>query len=72
MPADQSESFTRQDVLDGLFGGHARAASSLLFAIESRTAYLVARSRRVMERFPSEEISEERDLALLEALALGR
>jgi hypothetical protein len=72
MSSDQSEVISRQDVLDGLFGGHDRAASTLLFAIESRAGHLVAQSRQAMERFLTEEMAEERELAFLEALALGR
>ncbi|UCC64137.1 MAG: hypothetical protein JSV36_03505 [Anaerolineae bacterium] len=72
MPSDELELITRDDVLDGLFGGHAKVASSLLFAIESRTAYLVAQARQAMERFLTEERAKERELVFLEALALGR
>jgi hypothetical protein len=72
MLSDQPELLSRQDVLDGLFGGHARAAATLLFAIESRTAHLVAQSRQAMERFLTEETAKERELTFLEALALGR
>jgi amino acid permease len=61
--------FTRDELLSGL---PARQASALLFAIESQTAHLVAQSRQVMERFLTEEAAEERNLAFLEALALGR
>jgi amino acid permease len=61
--------FTREEVLAGL---PARRASTLLFLIESRTAHMVARSRQAMERFLSEGAAEERDLAFLEAFALGR
>ena len=63
------ELFTREEVMAGL---PARRASTLLFLIESRTAHLVAQSRRAMERFLTEEAAEERDLAFLEAFALGR
>ena len=45
----------------------AHRARTLLFLIESRTAHLVARSRRAMERFSSERAGEERDLDFLEA-----
>ena len=41
----------------------------LLFLIESRTARLVAQSRRAMERFLTEEAAQERDLALFEAFS---
>jgi hypothetical protein len=63
------ELFTREEVLAGL---PARRASTLLFLIESRTAHMVAQSRQAMERFLTEEAAEERDLAFLEAFALGR
>ncbi len=72
MSSGELERLTRQDVLDGLFGGHARVASTLLFAIESRTAHLVAQSRQAMDRFLTEEMAQEREVAFLEALALGR
>jgi hypothetical protein len=61
--------FDREELLAGL---PARRASALLFLIESRTAHLVARSRRAMERFLTEEAAQERDLAFLQAFALGR
>jgi len=61
--------FTREEVMAGL---PARRARALLFLIESRTAHLVAQSRQTMERFLTEEAAEERDLAFLEAFALGR
>jgi len=72
MPSDELGLPTREEVLDGLFGGHTKAASTVLFAIESRTAHLVAQSRQAMERFLTAEAAEERELAFLEALALGR
>ena len=70
--SDETEILTVEDVLDGLFDKHARVASTVLFAIESRTAYLVAQSRQVMERFLTEEAAQKRELDFLEALALGR
>ena len=63
------ELFTREEVMAGL---PARRASTLLFLIESRTAHMVAQSRQAMERFLTEEAAQERDLAFLEAFALGR
>jgi amino acid permease/predicted transcriptional regulator len=63
------ELFTREEVMAGL---PARRASTLLFLIESRTAHLVAQSRQAMERFLTQEAAEKRDLAFLEAFALGR
>jgi amino acid permease len=61
--------FSRDEVLGGL---PARRARTLLFLIESRTAHLVAKSRHAMDLFPTEEAERERDLAFLEAFALGR
>ncbi len=69
--ANEVELFTREELLEGLSGRHVKRASILLLAIESRTAYLVAQSRQTMERFLTEEAAEERDLAFLEAFALG-
>jgi len=61
--------FTRKEIMAGL---PARRARTLLFLIESRTAHMVAQSRQAMERFLTEEAAKERDLAFLEAFALGR
>ncbi|UCC64125.1 MAG: hypothetical protein JSV36_03440, partial [Anaerolineae bacterium] len=72
MSFDEFELLTPESVLEGLFGGHEKRASTLLVAIESRTAHLVAQSKQAMERFLTEEAAEERELAFLEALALGR
>jgi amino acid permease/DNA-binding MarR family transcriptional regulator len=64
--AADADLFSREEVLAGLPG---RRASLLLFLIESRTAHLVALSRRTMERFLTEEAAHERDLALLETFS---
>ncbi|MBM3135844.1 MAG: hypothetical protein FJZ89_11310, partial [Chloroflexi bacterium] len=61
--------FSREEALAGLPAKRARTA---LFLIESQTARLVAQARQAMERFLSEEAAQERDLAFLEAFALGR
>jgi hypothetical protein len=61
--------FTRDEVLGGLPAGRA---NSLVFLIESRTAHLMALARRAMERFLTDQSARERDLAFLEAFALGR
>jgi hypothetical protein len=61
--------FSRDEVLGGLPAGRAR---SLLFLIENRTAHLVARSSQAMQLVPSERVERERDLAFLEAFALGQ
>jgi amino acid permease len=59
----------REEVLGGL---PARRADALLFLIEARTASLVARSRRATQSFLTEAAAQERELAFLEAFALGR
>jgi amino acid permease len=61
--------FSREDVLAGL---PTKRANALLFLIESRTAHLVAGSRQAMDRFLTEAGAQERELAFLEAYALGR
>jgi len=61
--------FTRDEALGGL---PAQRASTLLYLIESRTAHLAARSRWVMEPMLSETGAQERELAFVEAFALGR
>ena len=61
--------FDRDEVLAGL---PARRAAALLFLIESRTAHLVARSRRALDPFLTDAAAEERELAFREAFALGR
>ena len=65
-----SEEFlTREQVLGGLV---ARRARTLLFLVESRTAQLVARSQAAMDPLLTEQAEQQRDLAFLEAFALGR
>jgi len=59
----------RETVLAG--GVPAKRANTLLFLIESRTAHLMVRSRQAMELFPTQESAKQRDLAFLEAFALG-
>ncbi len=61
--------FSRDQALGGL---PARRADAGLFLIESRTAQLVARSRTALARILPEALERERDLAFLEAFALGR
>jgi amino acid permease/predicted transcriptional regulator len=58
----------REELLAGL---PTRRADALLFLIESRTAHLVARSRRAMEQFVSDADQDERDLAFFEAFSQG-
>jgi amino acid permease len=70
MAPDEMDQFPdREELLAGL---PAKRADTLLFLIESRTAHLVARSRRAMERFVTEEDHNERELAFFEAFSQGR
>ncbi|MDP1849945.1 MAG: helix-turn-helix domain-containing protein [Solirubrobacteraceae bacterium] len=70
MPSDAFEElFDREQLLAGL---PAKRAGTLLFLIESRTARLTAQAREAMQRFPSEEAAQQRELAFIEAFALGR
>jgi amino acid permease len=56
-----------------LLGGlPARRASTVLFAIEARTAHLVVRSRRAMAVHETERSSANRERAFLDALAGAR
>jgi hypothetical protein len=61
------ELISREEALAGL---PARRANTLLFLIESRTAHLAARSR--LEFSLTESAARDRDLAFLEAFALGQ
>lgn len=61
--------FSRSEVLGGL---PARRATTQLFAIESRTAHLVARSRRAMATFETERSAAEHEQAFLQAMAGAR
>src|SRR6266508_2085313 len=70
MASDEMNLFPdREEVLAG---SPARRADILLFLIESRTAHLLAQSRRVMERFVTEDDHNERELAFFEAFSQGR
>ncbi|MEV4420408.1 hypothetical protein AB0L40_10605 [Patulibacter sp. NPDC049589] len=70
MPGDAfDELFDRDRLLGGL---PAKRAGTVLFLIESRTARLVARSRQAMQRLVGREAAQRRELAYVEAFALGR
>lgn len=69
MTSDESIAFTREELLGGLSG---RQTTTLLFAIESRTAHLVAQSPRAVPIILSESAGDVREQAFLEALAQGR
>ena len=68
-PATPPPTFTREGVLGGM---PARRASTLLFAIESRSALLAARARKAMARWETERTVAEREQLFLGALAEGR
>jgi amino acid permease len=69
LDADWSSFLSRDDLLGGL---PARRASTLLFAIESRTAQLVARARKAMATYLTQRTAEQQERAFLDALAEGR
>ncbi len=64
---NDEELISREEVLVGF---PAKRANTLLFLIESRTAQIVARSQ--VEFSLTEQAANERDLAFLEAFALGQ
>jgi amino acid permease/predicted transcriptional regulator len=59
----------REELLAGL---PARRADTLLFLIESRTAHLVAQSRRAMQRYATEEDEDESELEFFGAFSQGQ
>jgi amino acid permease len=61
--------FSRDELLGGL---PARRASTLLFAIESRTAQQVARSRSAMATYLTDRTAADRERAFLDAMSGGR
>src|SRR5918995_82120 len=70
MSSDEVGSFFDREEL--LAGSPAKRADAILFLIENRTALVVERSHREAQKLPSEEAARDRDLAFLEAFALGR
>jgi amino acid permease len=69
MTASGTDLFTRSEVQAGL---PARRAQAALFLIESRTARLVAHAGLPLDPFLGETAAAERDLAFVEAFALGK
>jgi amino acid permease len=69
MASNDSALFSREALASGL---PARRATTLLFAIENRTAHLVARSTQAVPIVLSEQAVAARERAFLEALARGR
>ena len=68
---DDSALFSREELLRGNFAP-GRQASTLLFAIESRTALLVAQAQRATAPYLTRKAVKERELEFLEAIASGR
>ena len=66
---DLNPMFRRSELLAGL---PARRVTTLLFAIEARTARIVDRSRTAMATYLTERSMEERETAFLQALAGAR
>ena len=60
---------SREELLGGL---PARRASTLLFAIESRTAQLVSKAKQATVLYLTPKAAEEREREFLEAIAAGR
>jgi amino acid permease len=71
MSADEFEFVSREELLEGRLAP-GRRANALLFAIESRTAQLVAQSQQATALYLTKKAVEERERAFLEALAAGR
>jgi amino acid permease len=69
MTSGDSALFSRDELVGG---PSARRATTLLFAIENRTAYLLARAPQAVPIVLSERAAKERERAFLEALAQGR
>ena len=69
MISEDSTFLSREELLGGL---HAKRASTLLFAIEGRTAQLVLQSRQAAARVVSRKAAEAKERAFLDALSQGR
>lgn len=67
--ADESPFFGGLELLDGL---PSRQVGLLLFAIEGRTAHLVAQSRQALATHRTEKVAAEKERAFLAAIAQGR
>lgn len=65
----ESSFFGGQDILDGM---PLRRAGTILFAIEERTAQLVAQSRQALASYLTEKTAAEKEQAFLAAIAQGR
>jgi amino acid permease len=65
----ESSFFGGMDILDGM---PSRQAGAILFAIEGRTAQLVAQSRQALASYLTEKTAAEREQAFFSAIAQGR
>jgi amino acid permease len=66
---DNTSFFGGQNILDGM---PLRRAGTILFAIEARTAQLVAQSRQALAPYRTEKTAAEKEQAFLAAIAQGR
>lgn len=69
MKSDGFKLFSPEELLGGL---PAKRASTLIFALENRTAKLAAQSQQGMDIFGTENTDEDRESVFLESLAQGR
>jgi amino acid permease len=67
--SNESSFFGGQNILDGM---PLRRAGTILFAIEGRTAQLVAQSRQALASYLTEKTAAEKERAFLSAIAQGR
>jgi len=67
--SNDSSFFGGQNILDGM---PLRRAGTILFAIEGRTAQLVAQSRQALASYLTEKTAAEKEQAFLSAIAQGR
>ncbi len=66
---NESSFFGGQSILDGM---PLRRAGTILYAIEGRTAQLVAQSRQALASYLTEKTAAEKEQAFLSAIAQGR
>jgi len=67
--SDEFSFFGGMELLDGM---PMRRAGAILFAIEGRTAQLVAQSRQALASYLPEKTAAEKERAFLAAIAQGR
>ena len=67
--SNESSFFGGQNLLDGM---PSRRAGAILYAIEGRTAQLVAQSRQALASYLTEKTAAEKERAFLSAIAQGR